>query len=125
MAIQLRCRQKIAEATHGLFMSIKGLIQAETPRQATQHDCLPCPGCWAMETTKSEKVCGEVNNILYWAGQINQGRTKNYCTGTSSPTNKPRKDPFHVYPKSPQLEQSACKLPSCRLEFKGRQIKNN
>jgi hypothetical protein len=99
MAIQLRGRQKIAEATHGMFKNCSCLIrdlQAETQRQATQQDCLPCPGCWAMGTTKSEKVCSEVNNILYWADQSSQGRTT---------TNQPRKDPLHMYSKGPNLPQ--------------------
>ncbi len=30
MAIQLRDRQKVAEATHGIFMSIKGLTSRDT-----------------------------------------------------------------------------------------------
>ncbi len=98
MAIQLRCRQKIAEATHGLFMSIKGLIQAETPRQATQNDCLPCPSCLAMGTTKVKK-CAE-RKIIFCTGTTgltratksivperpaqwtSQGRTPFMCTST-------------------------------------------
>ncbi len=35
--------------------------------------------------------------ILYWADQSSQGRTKVSCTGMASPTNQPRKDPFHLY----------------------------
>jgi hypothetical protein len=36
-------------------------------------------------------------NILYWADQSSQGRIKVSCTGMESPTNQPRKGPFHMY----------------------------
>ncbi len=42
-------------------------------------------------------------NILSWADWSSQGRTKISCTGTMSPTNQPRKDPFHLYSLSPHL----------------------
>jgi hypothetical protein len=47
---------------------------------------------------------------MYWADQSFQWRIKVSCTGTTSPTNQPRKDPFHLYalsPHSPQFQQSA------------------
>jgi hypothetical protein len=34
-----------------------------------------------------------------------QGRTKISCTGTTSPTNQSRKNPFHTYSLSPHLHQ--------------------
>ncbi len=35
------------------------------------------------------------NSLLGWLGS--KGRTKYYCTGMTSPTIHPRKDPFHLY----------------------------
>ncbi len=45
----------------------------------------------------------EGENILYWADESSQGRTKISFTGTKSPTNQPRKNPFHLYSYSPHL----------------------
>jgi hypothetical protein len=42
-----------------------------------------------------EIVYVQEKNILYWADQSSQGRTKISCTATMSPTNQPRKDPLH------------------------------
>ncbi len=53
-------------------------------------------------------------NILYWADWSRQGRTKISCTVTTSPTNQPRKDLFHMYslsPHLPQFQQSAGATP--------------
>jgi hypothetical protein len=58
-----------------------------------------CPGCWAIGSQ------GHVNwNSVRWGKQIfykadlsSIGRIKISCTGTTSPTNKPRKNPFHLY----------------------------
>jgi hypothetical protein len=35
-------------------------------------------------------------NILYWANYSSLGSTKSSCTGTTNPSNQPRKDPFHI-----------------------------
>jgi hypothetical protein len=40
-------------------------LRPETHRQATQHACLP--RLLGEGDKKSEKVCGEENNIFYWA----------------------------------------------------------
>jgi hypothetical protein len=58
--------------------------------------------------------------IVYRAHQNRQGRIKVSCTGTTNPTNKPRKDPFHLYslsPHSPQFQQSARAIPLWSLWF--------
>jgi hypothetical protein len=39
---------------------------------------------------------------LTWAAIAGQ---KFYCTSTTSPKNKPRKDPFHMYSKIPHFPQ--------------------
>jgi hypothetical protein len=44
-----------------------------------------------------------------------QGRTKIYCTGTTSPKKQPRKDPFHMYSKSPHLPQFQQSASATRL----------
>jgi hypothetical protein len=65
-------------------------ILQETQRQATLHGCR-LGLLRTMGTSKGEKVCGEENNISYWADKSSQGRTKIYCTGTASPiTNQVR-----------------------------------
>jgi hypothetical protein len=43
--------------------------------------------------------------ILHWADQSSQGRIKISSTGTTSPTNQPRKDPLHLYSISSSLPQ--------------------
>jgi hypothetical protein len=51
---------------------------------------------------------------LYWADQSSQGRIKVSCTGMTSPTRQPKKDPFHLYalsPHSPQFQRSAGATP--------------
>ncbi len=62
-----------------------------------------CPGCWAgrWEHINWQMVYGEEKNIFYWADHSSQGGIKVFCTGTTSPTNQPRKDPFHLYSLSP------------------------
>ncbi len=43
-----------------------------------------------------------------------QGRAKISCASMASPTNQPRKDPFHLYslrPHSPKFQQSAGATP--------------
>jgi hypothetical protein len=49
----------------------------QTKRQATQHDCLP--SFLGDEDKGIEKVYYEEKNILYWADESNQGRTKISC----------------------------------------------
>jgi hypothetical protein len=47
-------------------------------------------------------------------GWSSQGRTKASCISMKSPTDQPRKDPFHLYslsPHSPQFQQSAVATP--------------
>ncbi len=64
-------------------------VKQETQRQATLHGCRP--GLMrTMGTSKGEKVCGEENNILYWADKSSQGKTKIYGTNTMSPVNQLR-----------------------------------
>ncbi len=82
-------QNKIALLSQKLFHSETG-DPARLPAQVA--------GRWGLI---SEKVCDEDNNILYWADYSSQGRTKNFWTGTTSPTNQPRKDPFHMYSRLP------------------------
>jgi hypothetical protein len=73
-----------------------------------------CPGCWEMGPHKKNLVCGEEKNILFRADYSSQSRIKISCTSTKSPTNQPRKDPFHLYsisPNLPQFQQSAGATP--------------
>jgi hypothetical protein len=64
-----------------------------------------CQGCWAMGTNKVKKYAvGKIICVLGWLEQPRAG-TKIYCTGTTRPTNQPRKNPFHMYSKSPHLPQ--------------------
>ncbi len=74
-----------------------------TQRQATQHDCLP--RCLAMGTNKVKKCA--VWKIIFctWLTRATKAGKKIYCTGTTSPTNQPRKDTFHMCSKSPHLPQ--------------------
>jgi hypothetical protein len=61
-----------------------------------------------------EVVYGEEKNILYWADLTSQGRTEISSTGTASPMNQPRKNPFHwssLNLNSPQFQQSAGATP--------------
>ncbi len=61
------------------------------------------PGCLAMRTKKVKKwAVHEENNILYCIGLLEQpSQEKNYCTGTTSPTNQPRTDLFLCTPRVP------------------------
>ncbi len=74
-----------------LWQKNTAVWKPETQRQATQHDLR---SQWRLGKWK---VCGEENIILYWADKSSQGRTKVYCTGITSPTIQPRKDPFQMY----------------------------
>ncbi len=77
-------------------------------RQATQHGCLP--SLLGDGDKGIEKVYTVRKKYLYSADESSQGRTKISCTGTTSPTNQPRKGPFHLYSlntHSPQFQQSA------------------
>jgi hypothetical protein len=57
-------------------------------------------------------------NIFYWADWSSQGRPKISCTDMISPTNQPRKDPYHVFslsPHSPQFQKVGRGRPSLSL----------
>ncbi len=87
---------RIIAETHSLCIP-----ETCTKRQTTQHGrLLRLLG----DGDKGIKIVygGEEKNILYWP-TIEQPRQKNkiYCTGTTSPTNQPRKDPFHLSSCSP------------------------
>jgi hypothetical protein len=75
----------------------------------TQHGCLP--SLLGDVDKRIKIVFGEEKNILYHGPtRAAEGRTKISFTGTTSSTNQPRKDPFHLYslsPHSPQFQQSA------------------
>ncbi len=79
-----------------------------------------CPGC--------RRRWGHINwNSVRWgkffflADQSSLGLIKVPCTDTTSPTNHPRKDPFHMYslsPHSPQFQQSAGSIPLWSLWYR-------
>ncbi len=54
-----------------------------------------CPACWAMGTKELKLCTARKKRFLYWADKGSQDRTKISCTGTTSPTNQPRKDLFY------------------------------
>ncbi len=70
-------------------------------RRETRYDYLP--SLLGDEDKLSEIRCSEEKNILYWAESSSQGRTKISYTGTTTPTNQSRKDPFHMYSLSPHF----------------------
>ncbi len=91
-----------------LLFHVRRLVLSPFPYIYVLRDRRPstaaCPACWAMGQ-KFEVMYFEENKILF----CSQGRTKISCIGTRSPTNQPRKDPFHLYslsPHSPQFQQS-------------------
>ncbi len=47
------------------------------------------------------KKCAAMK-IIFCTGVTRTAKTKFYCTGMTSPANQPRKDPFHMYSKSPR-----------------------
>jgi hypothetical protein len=62
--------------------------------------------------------------ILFWIGLVRSTKEgKNYCTGTTSPTNQPRKDPLSFFlfqSPSPQFQQK--RMNEWRKEGKRRQF---
>ncbi len=75
---------------------------------ATQHSCLP--SLLGDGDKEIVIVYGEEKSILCWAERAAKAEQKFSCTGTTSPTNQPRKDPLHLYPlspHSPKFQQSA------------------
>jgi hypothetical protein len=98
---------KVTKLTTGITVHFALTFETLIKRQATQHGCLP--SLLGDGDKGIEKVYGEEKNILYWADESSQGRTKISCTGTTSPTNQPSKGPFHLYSlntHSPQFQQS-------------------
>jgi hypothetical protein len=78
-----------------------------TERQATLHGCLPSLlDDW---DTKKLKLCAMRKNILYRADyRAAKAEQKSLVYDKTSPTNQPRKDPFHLSslsPLSPQFQQ--------------------
>ncbi len=70
-----------------------------TKRQATQHGCLPSllgDGDKCIEIVYGEEK-------IFYTGPTRADKTeqKFSSTGTTGPTNKPKKDPFHLYCLSP------------------------
>ncbi len=85
--------------------------ETQNKRQATKHDSLHR---LLGDGDKRIEIMYSGDIYFYWADKSSQGRTKISCTGTTSPSNHPRKDPFHWYflsPHSPQFQQSAGSTP--------------
>jgi hypothetical protein len=65
-----------------------------------------------MGTNEVKECAVRKKNILYWANKSSQGRTKISWTGTTSPTNQSRKDPFNMSLNMPQFQESCWGHPS-------------
>jgi hypothetical protein len=85
----------IAVAVHHRGPSPCVKPEAQTKRQATQHDCLLSLLSDGDEWI--EIVYSEEENILDWADWSSQDRTKISCISTTSPTNQPRNDDSSFY----------------------------
>ncbi len=77
-----------------IFLPRNAISQQRNTLRDWRPSMAACPCLLDDGDTGIEIVYSEEKNILYWADQSSQGRTKNSCTGTPSPTNQPRKDPF-------------------------------
>ncbi len=86
----------------------------ETQRQATLHDGLPrLLGAMGDYNKLSEKVYDEDFTGLT---SRSQGKTKIYCTGTTSPANHARKDPcYFVLFETPFTSVSTVRRGHCSL----------
>jgi hypothetical protein len=84
----------------------------DTKRQATQHGCLP--SLLGGADIGIEIVHGEEINICTGPTRAAKAEQKSPVTGTTSQTDQPRKDPFHLSslsPNSPRFQQSAVVTP--------------
>jgi hypothetical protein len=80
-----------------------------------------CPDCWAMETHKVKK-CAVRKKKYFVLGLLEQLRQdKNLLNRHDSPSNQPRKDPFHLWtiiPHLTQFQQSAVSVSTPQSRFR-------
>jgi hypothetical protein len=74
-----------------------------TERHATLYGCLP--SLLGDEDIKELKKCMVRKNILYWADNSSQGRTKISCASTTRLTNQPSERTLSLCSLSPPSSQ--------------------